>query len=281
VKLVYHKNAAELRCHYCGYKHALWNACAECGSTQLLIQGFGTEMVEDELQSLYPDFRIARLDMDAVRTKTGHEKVLTDFEDGQTDILVGTQMVTKGLDFDNVNLVGILSADQILNFSDFRASERGYQLMMQVSGRAGRKHRQGTVLIQAMNVAHPVLDWVVKHETHPFYKEELDQRMKFGYPPYVRLVRIILKHKEQAKVLNAAYALVKGLGTGTTFQILGPVQPGISRVRNKYLVEILIKMSNNGKVMRTVKEKVLSARAALLAINQFKQVDVILDVDPT
>lgn len=280
VNLVYHKIAGELRCHYCGYKHEVWHDCPECGSTRLLVQGFGTEKIEEELQLLYPELRIARLDLDAVKTKSGHDKVLTDFEDGQVDVLVGTQMVTKGLDFDNVNLVGILSADQILNFADFRSAERGYQLMMQVSGRAGRKNRQGLVMIQAMNVKHPVLQWVIKHETHQFYEEELRQRQKFAYPPFVRLVRITIKHKDKSTAEYAAKAYIQAIGIAKHFKVLGPVQPPIGRLRNKYLYEIVVKMEVVSGAFSDTKNRLKKAREVVIGIAKFKSVDIVPDVDP-
>jgi primosomal protein N' (replication factor Y) len=280
VNLVYHKMAGELRCHYCGYRHEVWHACAECGSTRLLVQGFGTEKIEEELQLMYPELRIARLDLDAVKTKAGHEKVLSDFEDGQIDVMVGTQMVTKGLDFDHVSLVGILSADQILNFSDFRSAERGYQLMMQVSGRAGRKNRQGLVLIQAMNVKHPVLQWVINHETHQFYEEELKQRRKFLYPPYVRLIRVTIRHKDKATAEQGSKAYVQAVGLAKHFKILGPVQPPIGRVRNKYLYEIVVKMETIPGAFADTKKRLKQAKEIITGMDKFKRVEIIPDVDP-
>jgi primosomal protein N' (replication factor Y) (superfamily II helicase) len=278
VHMVYHKAKDELRCHYCGFRQDTYHECPACSSTQLLIQGFGTEKVEDELQLQFPDLKIARLDMDAVKTKTGHERIIQDFEEGLVDVLVGTQMVTKGLDFDNVSLVGILSADQLLNFPDFRASERGYQLMMQVSGRAGRKHRQGKVLIQATNTRHPVLQYIIQHDRHAFYAEELEQRKKFLYPPFVRLIQITLKHKFQDRSLNAGYAFVQALGRIAGCEILGPVTPGIARIRGKYRSEILIKATTGA--LKTIKQKIRSSRKSTLSIKQFQSVEIVVDVDP-
>lgn len=278
VHLVYHKAKDELRCHYCGFKQETYHECPACSSTQLLIQGFGTEKVEDELQLQFPDLKIGRLDMDSVKTKTGHERIIQDFEEGLVDVLVGTQMVTKGLDFDNVSLVGILSADQLLNFPDFRASERGFQLMMQVSGRAGRKHQQGKVMIQASNTRHPVLQHVIRHDRHAFYAEELEQRRQFNYPPFVRLVQVTLRHKFQDKSLNAGYAFVQALGRVSGCEILGPVTPGIARVRGKYRVEVLIKAVP--AALKAIKQKIRSAQSAVHSVKQFQSVDIVIDVDP-
>ena len=280
VKLVYHKFSGELRCHYCGYKQEIVTACPECASTQIIVQGFGTEKVEDELQALYPAWRIARLDLDAVRTKAGHEKVIHAFEDGQVDVLIGTQMVTKGLDFDNVRLVGILSADQLLQFADFRASERAYQLMMQVSGRAGRKQKRGKVLIQTLRLDHPVLGVVQRHETHTFYEEEIRQRRNFKYPPFNRIIRITLLHAEPGLSLNAAYGLVNALGNGPAFEVLGPVQPAIARIRGKYLSEVMIKVRNDGQSAKAAKQRLRQAMERVAAKKEWKKVEIIPDIDP-
>ncbi|HAE14157.1 MAG TPA: primosomal protein N' [Bacteroidetes bacterium] len=280
VKLVYHKFSGELRCHYCGYKQEIVTACPECASTQIIVQGFGTEKVEDELQALYPAWRIARLDLDAVRTKAGHEKVIHAFEDGQVDVLIGTQMVTKGLDFDNVRLVGILSADQLLQFADFRAAERAYQLMMQVSGRAGRKQKRGKVLIQTLRLDHPVLGFVQRHETHTFYEEEIRQRRNFKYPPFNRIIRITLRHAEPGLSLNAAYGLVNALGNGPAFEVLGPVQPAIARIRGKYLSEVMIKVRNDGQSAKAAKQRLRQAMERVAAKKEWKKVEIIPDIDP-
>ncbi len=278
VHLVYHKSANELRCHYCGFKHEAVNTCPSCSSTRILVQGFGTEKIEDELSLQMPSASIARLDLDAVRTKTGHEMVISDFEEGKTDILVGTQMVTKGLDFENVSLVGILSADQILSFPDFRASERAFQLMTQVAGRAGRKNVKGVVMIQTHNPTHPVVQHVSHYRQEEFYTEELSQRNRFEYPPFTRIIQITMRHKKQELSLNASYQFVQALPRTPGYKVLGPVAPGIARVRGKYIIQTLIKVMHGEE--KQVRYDIRQAIEKVKAQKQFSGVDIIPDVDP-
>ncbi|MEZ5014312.1 MAG: primosomal protein N' [Chitinophagales bacterium] len=280
VHLVYHKYADELRCHYCNYKSKTYSACPACGSSRIMIRGFGTEKMEDELEHLFPDTRIARLDLDAVRTKHGHEKVIRGFEDGEIDILVGTQMVTKGLDFDNVNLVGILSADQLLHFSEYRAAERAYQMIMQVSGRAGRKHKKGLVLIQALQTQHPVLLSIMQQDMRGFYAREIAERRSFLYPPFVRLIRVTLKHPDSDVVQNAAFDLAQALRTAYGEAVLGPAAPSVGRIRNKYLQEILLKCPNNNAMLGNMKSSIKLEMENIWKKQLYKRVEMVPDVDP-
>lgn len=280
VNLVYHKYADELRCHYCNYKQNTYQACPACGSSRIIIKGFGTEKIEDELQYILPEARIGRLDLDAVKTKHGHEKVIQDFENGEIDILVGTQMVTKGLDFDHVNLVGILSADQILNFSDYRAAERGFQMITQVSGRAGRKNKKGLVIIQALQINHPVLRFITEHDYNGFYDTEIQQREHFSYPPFVRIIQLTLKHKSIEVVNKTAFHLAGQLKKVLGTNVLGPAVPAIPRIKNKYLSEILIKVENQATAIRRAKTFIRSELQKLEKDTLFKKVEIVTDVDP-
>jgi primosomal protein N' (replication factor Y) (superfamily II helicase) len=280
VNLVYHKFSNELRCHYCNYNSNTYAVCPACGSSRIIIKGFGTEKIDDELQYLFPEAKSGRLDLDTVKTKHGHEKILRSFESGEIDILTGTQMVTKGLDFDNVNLVGILSADQILNFSDFRAAERAFQMITQVSGRAGRKNRKGLVMIQAIQVNHPVLHFVMQNDFQGFYLKEIAERQQFGYPPFMRLIRITMRHAKVETVNKAAAWLGGELKNQLGDHVLGPATPGIPRIRNKYLSEILIKYPNNRVSGEHVK-KILKLEVEKMALHPgHKRVEVLIDVDP-
>ncbi len=280
VNLVYHKFSNELRCHYCNYTSSTYNVCPACGSSRIIIKGFGTEKIDDELQYLFPEAKTGRLDLDTVKSKHGHEKILHAFESGDIDILTGTQMVTKGLDFDNVNLVGILSADQILNFSDFRAAERAFQMITQVSGRAGRKNRKGLVMIQAIAINHPVLQFVRQHDYAGFYRKEIAERQQFGYPPFTRLIRITLRHAKVETVNKTAAWLGGELKSQLGERVLGPAIPGIPRIRNKYLSEIMIKYPNN-RVSGEFVKNIIKLEVEKLQLNPaHKRVEILIDVDP-
>ncbi len=242
VSLTYHKYRQEMQCHYCGYHTKLAKTCPDCGSTDLFLQGFGTEKIEDELKIYFPELRVQRMDYDTVRGKGSYARILEEFDEGQIEVLVGTQMVTKGLDFEHVGLVGIVSADQLLCFPDFRAAERAFQLMVQVAGRAGRKEKRGKVLIQATNTAHPVLQEVLEHNFEGFYKRELAERRDFFYPPFSRLLRITLRHRKAQRVNEAARIFEARLKPVFGQHLAGPAVPHIGRVRGQYLIQMLIKM---------------------------------------
>ena len=250
-----------------------------CGSQTLVPKSFGTEKIEDDLQELFPKARIARMDMDAIRNKDSHNKMIQQLEKQEIDILVGTQMVVKGLDFENVNLVGILSADSLLSFPDFRVNERAFQLMEQVSGRAGRKHGKGKVLIQASNTRHPILHYVSIHDYKAMYAAEIAERQNFGYPPFFRLLKITLKHKDQRVVEQAAQVLSHWLRPHTGPHLVGPAAPLVGRVRNYYLQEMLVKLPRDTKVIAQTKHMLKEHFVKLLAEKQFRSVIIVPDVD--
>lgn len=280
VSLTYHKFQNNLKCHYCGYSTKLPAACPACGSKQLSLQGFGTEKVEDELKIYLPDARVARMDLETVRGKNALAKLLHDFAEGRTDILVGTQMVTKGLDFEKVGLVGILSADQLLRFPDFRAGERAFQLMLQVSGRAGRKHRQGRVLIQAYNVASPVLREVLKNDYASFYTREMMERQSFRYPPYFRLIQVTLKHKRPQALNDAGRIFGQQIKTHLGEAVLGPAVPYVSRVRTYYLLDFLVKLPKDAQRLAHAKGVIRQATEHTRGADGLSGLRVSVDVDP-
>lgn len=279
VSLTYHKFHHRLHCHYCGRQYAVPEQCAACGSTGMTHRSFGTERVEDELSALFPKARIARMDLDSVRNKEAHHQLITRFEQRRIDLLVGTQMVVKGLDFDHVNLVGILSADNLMSYPDFRVHERAFQLMEQVSGRAGRRGQRGRVIIQTMRVAHPLLDFVVRHDYEGFYRSEISERERFGYPPFTRLIRITLRHRRQPVVMEAARLLEEGLRPRLGDRLLGPAAPPVGRVRGQYLMELLVKIPREGGAVGSVKRLLLDNFARLQAHADLRRVGIIPDVD--
>ena len=280
VSLTYHKFKEILKCHYCSYSTKLPEQCPACGSTQLTLQGFGTEKIEDELKIFLPDAKIGRMDLDTVKGKNAHARIIGEFEDGKIDILVGTQMVTKGLDFERVGVVGVLSADQLLQFPDFRASERGFHLMRQVAGRAGRKHRQGQVVIQAFNTAHPVIKEVIDGNYPAFFHRELTERSQFGYPPFVRLIRITLKHKKPQVVNDAMRLYAHWLKQALGEWVLGPAVPYVGRVRTYYLLDVLIKIGRNPQKIKFAKHHIRQASDKLKQTQGFSNVRISIDVDP-
>lgn len=280
VSLTYHRYQHSLKCHYCGYTTRLPEACPACGEQQLQLQGFGTEKIEDELKIYLPEARIARMDLDTVRGKHAHAKLLQQFESGELDVLVGTQMVTKGLDFERVGLVGVISADQLLHFPDFRATERAFQLLVQVAGRAGRKHRQGQVIIQTFNPTHPVLDEVIQNDFQRFFQREVRERKEFGYPPFIRLIRITLQHKRSEVSEEAAKLLALWLKADLADWVIGPAAPYVGRVRNYYLQDILLKIPRSSKQLQRAKQLIRQARHRLAKSDGLTTVRVKVDVDP-
>lgn len=277
VSLTYHKFFNKLVCHYCGHQQKMVENCKACGSNDIQIKGFGTEQIEDEIKILFPQAQVARLDLDSTRRKHGHEEIIFDFQNKKIDILIGTQMVTKGLDFDNVSLVGIVNADQLFSFPDFRASERAYQLLAQVGGRAGRKEKQGKVLIQSNNTDNVILQSVKNYEQNIFYYNELLTRKQYNYPPYVSLIQITIKHKLPEDVKNASNMLANELRLSGKFQVLGPGTPLISKVRNMYLRQILIKCTKNTSTIKEVKTYL--AKAIDTTNRKHKQAYIIVEVD--
>ena len=278
VSLTMHKFSNKLHCHYCGNTYPVLLACPACGVQNWLEKNFGTEKIEEHLEDMFPGTRISRMDIDSVKGKNAHDTLIRQFEQQQIDILIGTQMVVKGLDFDHVDLVGIIDADGLLGFADFRVNERAFQLMEQVSGRAGRKHRQGRVVIQAMQVHHPVLQMVLQHNYDGLYKMEMTKRNEFHYPPYVRLVRIIFKHKEKQVVAACAASLAAEI-VKTMPDVNGPAAPVIGRIRNLYLMELMIKLPRDGN--HFAYKKSIEANIQLVKSNkQYSTVKIICDVDP-
>ncbi|MDA3779220.1 MAG: primosomal protein N' [Bacteroidales bacterium] len=279
VSLTYHKYEGTLVCHYCGYTEYNTHKCSACGNISLSYKGFGTEKIENEVKELFPETKVARMDFDSTRTKNSYEKIIEAFETGKTNILIGTQMISKGLDFDNVSTVGIMNADNMLNFPDFRAFERSYQLMAQVSGRAGRKYRQGKVIIQTSDPEHSILQFVLDNKYESMYNEQMIERKNFHYPPYYRIINLLLKHKKQDVVNNAASKLTANLQTIFGSRILGPESPYVGRVQNHYLKKIMIKIEKDKSIK---KSKVLLQQQIdkISGIDNFKSLQINIDVDP-
>ena len=278
VSLTYHRHRGQLRCHYCGYHIAMLQKCMACGSEELDTKGFGTEQVETELKELYPEHNIGRMDSDTTRGKHGFEKIITAFEQGEIDILVGTQMLTKGLDFRNVTLVGILNADSMLNIPDFRAHERSFQLIQQVSGRAGRTEKRGRVLIQSFNPHHQILQQVSMNAYEAMYHEQLEERHIYKYPPFCRLIKITMKHRDFQKIEEASIWMGQALKNVFRDQVLGPEPPPVSRIRNEYYRNILIKIPRKQSLEKT-KKAILKVRSTFSSISQFRSVKIVLNVD--
>lgn len=279
ISLTYHKDFNDLRCHYCGYTMNVPHSCVACGSHDVRSRGFGTEQIEEELELYFPLAKVARMDLDTTRGKHGYQQIISDFEDQEIDILVGTQMVTKGLDFDHVGLVGIVSADQMLNYPDFRAFERSYQLMAQVSGRAGRKKKQGKVIIQTSHPDHFIVEAVAFNRYHEMYKHELYQRSNFHYPPYYRLIIITLKHKSLDVLNPTAKDFADACKRKFGKRVLGPEFPLIARIRNFYHKDILIKLEKEASP-KAAKDMLQEILHEFNTNGKFKQVIVHVDVDP-
>jgi primosomal protein N' (replication factor Y) len=280
VSLTLHKYSNKLHCHYCGSIYPKLHTCTACGNNNWMEKNFGTEKIEEILESEFPKYRIGRMDIDSVKGKSAHDTLIQSFEQHRLDVLVGTQMVVKGLDFDNVSLVGILDADGLLSFADFRVNERAYQLMEQVSGRAGRKGAQGKVIIQALNVKHPVIKMVEEHNFLKLYEQEIASRKEFLYPPFSRLIKLTLKHKDNEVVQKAASKLADSLRSDFTGAVVGPASPIIARMRNQYLMEIMIKLPKEAGMGMKFK-KVIRHHINLLQTDKIcRSITIIADVDP-
>ena len=279
VSLTYHKAYNQLGCHYCGYTYRLPEVCPECQGTEFRMSGFGTEKVEEEISLLFPGVKVGRLDLDVARTRTAYERILSDFERGKTRILIGTQMISKGLDFANVSVVGILSADSLMNYPDFRAHERAYQLMAQVSGRAGRRDKQGTVILQTTQPSHPLM-WMVRESA---YKEmaqtQLSERATFHYPPYYRLIVLVLRGKDLGEVQEMSSLYADKLRLFLAERVLGPVTPPITRIQALHIKKIVLKIEITAGVasLRNILEKVYME---MMRYEAFKHLRVHYDVDP-
>lgn len=279
VSLTYHKASGKLHCHYCGFSQSILQECPACGSVHIMQKGFGTERIEEELKVIYPDIRTARLDLDSTRGKHSMQQIISDFQDKKTNVLIGTQMVAKGLDFNDVTLIGVINADTMLNFPDFRAYERSFQLLAQVGGRSGRREKPGKVLIQTYDSGNRIIGHVVKNDYEAMYEEELQERKQFHYPPFTRLINLNVKHKDPLIVHQAAKYLATLLRTNLSEMIFGPEQPLISRVRNLYIEQIMIRAEKELQ-MSKVKAFLKQAIQQLNTEKNFKSVRVQVDVDP-
>jgi primosomal protein N' (replication factor Y) len=275
VSLSYHHRKGMLVCHYCGYSIPLANKCPQCGNKEMVTRGFGTEKIEDELVSLFPDAETVRMDLDTTGTRKKYEQILNDFESGKVHILVGTQIITKGLDFGNVGLVAVLNADNMLFFPDFRAFERSYQLMMQVAGRSGRREERGEVIIQAYNPGHTVIRDILEGSYLDFYLRQIKERHEFNYPPYYRLISLIMKHRKKPVLDQAAMTVARELKSIPGIMVLGPQSPMVGRVRNRYLMTILLKIKRSEQV-HTIRNNI---REVLLK-KAHRHIHIIADVDP-
>ncbi len=281
VSLTYHMYSDDLRCHYCGFKIHIPASCAACGSTRLRTVGFGTEKIEDDLKIYLPEARIKRMDLDTTRSKLSYQQIIHEFDTGTLDILIGTQMITKGLDFGMVTLVGIMDADRMLNFPDFRSVEKAFQMIMQVSGRAGRRKEKGLVLIQTSNPEHDLFKKILTHDYEGMVKQELPERKKYLYPPFTRIIEIIIRHKDKDVSRQIAHAYANEIRTSLGSQrMLGPEEPLISKIRNEYLNHILIKLERDGINLKYVKELLRDSAIAILSAREFKSGRIIFNVDP-
>ena len=279
VSLTFHQHRNQLRCHYCGYQAAMINQCNVCSSTHIDTKGFGTEQIEAEVKALFPEHKVARMDLDTTKGKYGFAKLISAFEQQRIDILVGTQMLTKGLDFRNVKLVGIINADSLLNFPDFRAHERCYQLLSQVAGRAGRTEIRGKVLIQTYQPLHQILQQVSENAYEKMFQEQIKDRKIYKYPPFERLIKITLKHKDYNTVNTASEWLANYLKQQFSFPVLGPEFPAISRIRNQFHKNIILKVSNINSLSKT-KQILIKIKSKFEGIKDFRSVRIILNVDP-
>jgi primosomal protein N' (replication factor Y) len=279
VSLIYHKKQNMLRCHYCGYAMAVPSECPDCHSTSIHMHGFGTEKVEEELGLILPEAKIARLDLDTTRSRHAFQQIIEDFENAKTNVLVGTQMVTKGLDFEKVRIVGILNADNMLSYPDFRAFENSFQLMAQVSGRAGRKGKQGIVMIQTYQPSHPILQDVVGNRYESLYERQMEIRKQFKYPPFYRLILLKLKHRDKTLLDHASTELVSELKNLFQNDVLGPEYPSVSRIKSLYIKHILIKFDKKYQASK-VKELVRNTIHQFELKPHYKSVMIHIDVDP-
>lgn len=280
VSLTVHHYYDELRCHYCGYRHKLPRSCPQCGFDKLNKLGFGTEKIEDEIRNIFPDARVSRMDFDTAKTRNAYEQILQDFKEKKVDILVGTQMITKGLDFDNISIVGVLNADKILFFPDFKANERAFQLFMQVSGRAGRREKKGKVILQTYNPMHPVIRETQSYDYKGFYTRELAERKRFVYPPFYRMILITIRHKRNEVAQDAADIMGKRLKARLGNRVIGPSVPGISRVRGFYLQQIIVKMEKDKKAIESIKAYIQDVKNAITDMAGKKSVSIVVNVDP-
>ena len=279
VTLTYHKSTRSLSCHYCGHTITLPNLCPTCGQPGIEIYGYGTERIEDDIDAVFPGEKISRMDLDTTRSKAAYDRIIDEFSSHKTNILVGTQMVTKGLDFDAVSIVGILNADTMIRFPDFRSHERAFDMMEQVAGRAGRAHKQGQVVIQTSEPEHPVIGHVINHDYKGFYEEELAERKRYGYPPFARIINIYLKHRDDAVVNEVAVRYVNMLLPIFGTRVLGPEAPSVGRVQNLYIRQVVLKMEIQAsmtkvkKILRNIYEQMIELDSRMKAVRLYYDVD--------
>jgi primosomal protein N' (replication factor Y) len=279
VSLTYHMQSGKMECHYCGQKEPVPGNCPSCHATNLRMKGFGTEKIEEEIALLFEGIRVGRLDMDTARTTRGYERVISDFELGKTDLLIGTQMLSKGLDFENVGLVGILDADSMMNFPDFRSFERSFQLISQVSGRAGRREKQGRVIIQTGVPDHPVIQYVLNNDYEGLYREQMEERELFGYPPFRRMIRISFRHRIPA-ILDAATEMTgRELREVFASRVFGPQYPPVKKVQNYFIKQIMLKIERKASFERA--RKLLQDVLEETGSNEvYRAIRISIDVDP-
>lgn len=280
ISLTYYKYQENLRCHYCGFKQEVVNQCVTCGNKGIELIGYGTERIEDELSLYLPDLSISRMDYNTTRLKNAHTKIINEFASGKIDVLIGTQMVAKGLDFENVTTVGILNADHIINFPDFRSNERAYSLITQVAGRAGRKKDLGKVYLQTSMPDHPIIQKILDHDYVGMYENDLNEREKFNYPPFYRLIQITIKHKDALELYKLGGIAKNKLSTYFGSSLLGPEKPYVGKIRNWYILNFVLKIPNQGGPIKAQKSKLLQAIHQLEKTKEFNKARVIIDVDP-
>lgn len=279
VSLTHHKNMNLLTCHYCGYTERVPEQCPSCESKDIKGRGYGTEKIEDEILNLFPDARVARMDLDTTRTKNAYERLISDFSAGKTNLLIGTQMVSKGLDFDRVSVVGILDADNMLNYPDFRAYENAFTMMAQVSGRAGRKGKQGRVILQTKSPELPVIQQVVRHDNAAFYSSLLEERAAFRYPPFFHLIYIYLKHRNDDTVNSASLEIGSRLREIFGDRVLGPDKPSVARVKTLYIRKIILKLEN-GADYKLAKQYLRTIKDAMMKEKRYGALTIYYDIDP-
>lgn len=279
VSLTYHKGIGQLTCHYCGYTYQLPRSCPACEGVELVNRGFGTEKIEDDIRVIYPEASVARMDLDTTRTRAAYEKIIADFEQGKTDILIGTQMVSKGLDFDHVSVVGILNADTMMNYPDFRSYERAFQLMAQVAGRAGRKNKRGRVVLQTKSIDHPMIRQVMENDFEGMVAHELSERQLFHYPPYYRMVYVYLKNRNEALLDQMARTMADKLRAVFGARVLGPDKPPVARIQTLYIRKIIVKIEQNAPMNRA-RELLVQVQREMVEDDRFKSLIVYYDVDP-
>ena len=279
VSLTLHRQMNQLTCHYCGFTYRVPTECPCCGSTDLRTKGYGTEKIEEQVSEVFPEARVARMDLDTTRTRNAYERIITDFSAGRTNILIGTQMISKGLDFDKVSVVGILNADTMLNYPDFRAYEHAFMMMAQVSGRAGRKGKRGLVILQTKSPELPLIDQIVRNDYQAFYKSVIAERQQFHYPPYYRLINVFLKHRYDNVVDTAALELGSQLRQWFGARVLGPDKPAVAKVKSLSIRKLVLKLEPTLN-MSDVRKYLALAQQQMLQDKRYASLQIYYDIDP-